>query len=66
MCVCVCVCIAPGSLLLQCLSRLGPLVDNLDAILLFLIALVRRQLGLQGLLGLLVAMAPAGAALETR
>lgn len=54
---------APGSLFLQHLSRFGSLVDDLLVVGVFYLALIRRHLRPQRLLGLLAAVEPAGAAL---
>lgn len=79
MAVCVCVCAhrhipvilcklgnykrTPGSLFLQSLSRFGSLVDYLWPVGVFSPTLMWWHLRLQRLLGLLIAVAPAGAAL---
>lgn len=56
----------PGSLLLQHLCRFGALIDYLTAFGVFNLALIRRHLGPQRLLGFHVAVAPAGTALRSK
>lgn len=56
----------PGSLLLQHLCRFGALIDYLSAFGVFNLALIRRHLGPQRLLGFHVAVAPAGTALRSK